>query len=346
MKETSRPTNDRQGGERFLITGALGCIGSWTLRALAREGTPVVALDLSTDLRRLALIGDEADLRHVRVVRGDITRLADVEAALDEHDITHVIHLAALQVPAARADPPLGALVNVVGTVNVFEAVRRRADRIRGLAYTSSIGVFDAADGDPIDGLLRPDAVAHPQTHYGVYKQANEGTARVYWLENGLASVGVRPMTVYGPGRDQGLTSGPTRAIASALMGRPFTIGFGGRTLFQFGPDVASALLAAARSGLEGAPVFNLGGTAASLDEFIDLVEEAVPEARGLLTHAEPGLPFPDRIDDAGSDALGALSWTPLAEGIRQTAQAFNRRRSQGPVVPEEFGLEPAPTLA
>ena len=66
------------------------------------------------------------ELAGVTFVAGDITDLALVERTFDEHGITNVIHLAALQVPFCRANPPLGALVNVVGTVNVFEAVKRR----------------------------------------------------------------------------------------------------------------------------------------------------------------------------------------------------------------------------
>ena len=70
--------------------------------------------------------------RRLTLVRGDITDLDALGRALDEHEITRVVHLAALQVPFCRADPVLGARVNVVGTVNVFEAVKERLDRIPG----------------------------------------------------------------------------------------------------------------------------------------------------------------------------------------------------------------------
>src|SRR4029079_5905398 len=133
----------------------------------------------------------------------------------DDGGVTNVIHLAALQVPFCRADPPRGALVNVVGTVNVFEAVKRRLDRMAPIAYTSSMGAYSSADVDPATGRLLEDADPHPLTHYGVYKVANEGTARIYALDDGLRSIGVRPLTVYGAGRDQGMTSGPTVAIAA-----------------------------------------------------------------------------------------------------------------------------------
>ena len=61
-----------------------------------------------------------------------------------------------------------------------------------------------------------------PGTLYGVYKRANEGTAHVYWADHGVASVGLRPHTVFGPGRDQGLTSAPTTAMLAAACGRPY----------------------------------------------------------------------------------------------------------------------------
>ena len=327
-------------GERFLVTGALGCIGAWTVRALVDDGVPVVGFDRSDDVHRLRLVLEPDAFARLTLVRGDITSLSEVEAALDEHRITHVVHLAALQVPFCRADPPLGALVNVVGTVNVFEAVKRRRDRVRGLVYTSSIGAFDAGDADPIDGRLHEDAVAHPATHYGVYKLANEGTARVYWLEDGIPSVGLRPMTVYGPGRDQGMTSGPTRAVLAALVGRPYRIAFGGRTVFQFGPDVAATVVAAARNARDGAPVHNLTGAAASIDELIAATAAVVPGAERLISHEDAPLPFPDEIDAAGLATVADVPVTPLADGVARTVELFRRRLDAGGLVPEEHGLE------
>ena len=127
-----------------------------------------------------------------------------------------MIHLAALQVPFCRADPPLGARVNVVGTVNVFEAVARRAERMGPVVYASSVAAYDALE----DRAAAPAMQGVPSTLYGVYKRANEGTATVYAQERETPSVGLRPHTVYGPGRDQGLTSAPTTAMLAAAAGR------------------------------------------------------------------------------------------------------------------------------
>ena len=330
-----------RGDERYLVTGALGCIGAWTVRALAHEGVPVVAFDLATDRRRLELISTEDELRRVTVVKGDITDLGSIEDALDEHRITNVIHLAALQVPACRADPPLGARVNVLGTVNVFEAVRRRAERMAPLVYSGSIGMYAASDADPITGRLENDAVAHPANHYGVYKLANEGTARVYWADHGLSSIGLRPMTVYGPGRDQGLTSTPTKAIVAAVLGRPYRITFGGRTVFQYAADVAATLVIASRSDLRGAHAFNLGGNLVHLSEFVRAIDAAVPGAAERITVADEGLPFPEEISADALSALGTVPVTDLGTGVGQTAELFQRLHARGALVAEEQGLEP-----
>ncbi len=189
--------------ERWLVTGALGCIGAWIARTLVDEDAAVVGFDLGNDDSRLRLIMEPDELARVTLLGGDVTDSAQLGRALDEHEVTHVVHLAALLVPLARADPPRGALVNVVGTTNVFEVVKARRERIRGLAYASSAAVYDVADSAA--ALAAEDAVGHPVTLYGVHKLANEGTARVYWLEDRVPSVGLRPYVVYGPGRDTGI---------------------------------------------------------------------------------------------------------------------------------------------
>lgn len=288
--------------ETWLVTGALGCIGAWTVAALVREGAGVVAFDLGSDDRRLRLIASPEELANVTFVRGDITELAAVERALAEHEVTHVVHLAALQVPFCRADPVLGAEVNVTGTVNVFEAAKRRGLGTT-IAYASSAAVYDE------------QGQVAPRTLYGVYKVANEGTAQVYWREDGVASVGLRPFSVYGPGRDQGLTAGPTLAMAAAARGDPYRIAFGGRTQLHYAPDVARAFVEAARRAPDGAAVYNLGGEAVTVAEVARLIGPRVEVD-------EQPLPFPEELPPPWFD----VPQTPLAEGIRETIETYRAR--------------------
>ena len=293
-------------GERFLVTGALGCIGAWAAALLVREGAAVVAYDLGDDRHRLELIASADEIAEIEFVRGDITDLAQLERTLDEHRITHAIHLAALQVPFVKANPPLGAAVNVVGTVNLFEASHRHGLQTP-IAYASTAAVYDEL-GD-----------RHPRTLYGVFKVANEGTAEVYWADAQVASVAIRPFTVFGPGRDQGLTSGPTLAMEAAARGEPYRIAFGGRTELHYAPDVARGFVAAARSEPTGARAYDFPGAAVSIAEVVAAIEDEVPESAGTITYDETPLPFPEELPGERLDT----PTTPLDEAVHETIEHF-----------------------
>src|SRR3954449_9998378 len=269
----------------YLVTGALGAIGAWTVRALLDRGHDVVTYDLGGSDHRLALVLSVDELAALRRVAGDVTDLAALERAMDDHGVTGVIHLAALQVPFVRADPVAGAAVNVGGTVNVLEAVRRRGEGMAPVVYASSI----AALAEPPGG--------YPSTLYGVFKLANEGTAARYFEDYGVRSVGLRPHTVYGPGRDQGLTSAPTAAMVAAAEGREYRIPFGGALQFQYVADAGEAFVRAGEASAVGASVHNLDGPVVTMEELIGVIERAAPDAAGLISAGDEPLPFPSSVD-------------------------------------------------
>ena len=309
--------------ERTLVTGALGCVGAWTLKALLDDGEAPVGYDLGEDDSRLRLILDESERQRVTLVSGDVTDADALGRALDEHEITRVVHLAALQVPFCRADPIRGARVNVVGTTVVFEAVKARRDRIPGLAYASSTAVYNASDPSPAP----ESGGTRPTTHYGVYKLANEGTARIFWDDEGVASIGIRPYIVYGPGRDQGMTSGPTLAMAAAARGEAFEIGYGGTAQYDYAPDVARAFVLAARAASEGVHVANFPGEPSTMDQVVSAIEASAPEIAGEITWTDTALPFPESLESGLLERLlGELPRTSLADGVRQTIEHFRAR--------------------
>ena len=305
---------------RFLVTGAYGCIGAWIVHELVRDGREAVTFDLSSEPRRLRLLlGD--DVANVPHVVGDITDGAAVEHAIETHSITHVIHLAALQVPFVRADPPLGARVNVLGTVNVFEAAKRH--ELAPIVYASSIAALDR------DGL----SIGPPSTLYGAFKRANEHSARVYFHENGVSSVGLRPHTVYGVGRDQGVTSAPTVAMLAAAAGRPYTIPYGGAGQMQFAQDVARAFIAAADAGYEGAAVHNLPGRRTAIEEVVAAI------GSDAIGFDDVVLPFPEETDAASFlELVPDFVDTPLEEGVAQTVERFRALLARGLVTADDLG--------
>ena len=157
---------------------------------------------------------------------------------------------------------------------------------MRPVVYASSIAAV-ADDG------------GYPSTLYGVFKLANEGTAARYFSDFGVSSVGLRPHTLYGPGRDQGLTSAPTAAMVAAAKGEEFRIPFGGSLQLQYTADAGEAFVRASEADAEGASVHNLDGPVASVEEIIAAIEQAAPEAAGRITADADPLPFPSSIDSA-----------------------------------------------
>jgi len=204
----------------------------------------------------------------------------------------------------------------------VLEAVKARGDRIPGLAYASSTAVYNASDPSPAP----ESGGTAPSTLYGTYKLANEGTARVYWQDDGVASIGIRPYVVYGPGRDQGLTSGPSLAMAAAARGAGYEIGYGGTVQYDLAADVGRAFALAARAATNGANVANFPGEAASMEEVVAAIEGAAPEVAGQVAFADNRLPFPERLESGLLERLiGPVPQTPLTEGVRRTVEHFRK---------------------
>ena len=315
-------------GDTVLVTGGLGCLGSWVTRLLVQGGAKVVIFDASTDDRRLQLVLEPDERSRVELVQGDLTdpkQVIDAVAAA-----THVIHLGALQVPFCRADPALGAAVNVMGTVHILEAAK--ASGLEHLVYASSAAVYGMPESYDTD-VLPADALRRPTTLYGAYKVANEDCAGVYWADHGVSSIGLRPHTVYGPARDQGMTSQPTTAILAATRGQPYHIDYGGSLLFQHAADVAAMFVSAARTDFRGADVYNLGGEVMTIADFVSTTAAAT--GFDGITHGSEQLPLPRDFDDsAAQTTLGPATSMSVSDGIAATVAWFRGAEAEGRPLP------------
>ena len=324
-------TNGTNPSDRFLVTGALGFIGAWTVRCLVDEGTAVVAADLGQDTARWRLLDPMLEGR-VPLVHSDVTDDAAFGRLVADHGITHIVHLAALQVPFARANPTLGARVNVEGMAVVLEAARRLRGQVRGLSFASSIAVYGPSERYG-SGPLPHDAAPQPTTLYGAYKLADEWMARVYQRDYQVTSIGLRGAVVYGPGRDQGLTSSPTSAMLAAAVGRPYHVDWGGLAGYHHGGDVAAAFIAAARAceTSDETDTYNLPVETSSMDEVVDAIREASGGAADI-TYAPVQLPFPAAYDASALERRlgGPLSLVPLRQGVRETMETFRAAAADG----------------
>jgi len=324
-----------------LLTGGYGCIGSWITKNLLERGSRVWIYDLKEDPKRMRWIMDEDQIRTVTFVQGDVTDLPRLRESLQTNKITHIVHLAGLQVPTCRADPILGAKVNVLGTLAVFEAVKQLEGQVKRLVYTSSAAVFGppeaylpSTSGRGVGGKggrLGDDALLTPSTHYGIFKCCNEGNARIYYQDNGISSVGLRPWTVFGVGRDFGMTSEPTKAIKSLALNRKYHITYGGIQDLQYVDDVAKTTIRCLEAPYQGAKSYNLRGHVVDLPTFHRALCEVEPAAATLVTFGERQISIAYDLDDSALQRdLGPMPCTPLVDGIRQTLKQFRKLQSEG----------------
>jgi UDP-glucuronate 4-epimerase len=319
---------DARSKECFLVTGSGGCLGSWVVKNLVESGERCIAFDLDSEPRRLRRILDEERLGGVELVAGDIVQEDLLARVVAEHGVTRIIHLAALQIPFVAADPVRGALVNVVGTLRVLEAARSAPGQVRGVVYASSAAVFGPG--------------GRPATLYGVFKVANEETARIYAQDYDVPSIGLRPWAIFGPGRDQGLTAAPTHAMKAAVLRAPYHIPFGGRLDLQYADDAARTFIELSRLEAGGAEVYNLRGSVVDVAEVVALIDEARPEAKGLITHALDPIPIDAELDDEPlRQVLRDPPFTPLAAAVAETLELFERQKDQGELAVTEL---PAPS--
>ena len=304
----------------FLVTGTMGCIGAWVLRNLLDDGVNIIATDIDTTVTRPGLLLDDTQIESVKWERLDVTDAAAVNAMFDKHQPSYVIHLAGLQIPFCKADPSMGAMVNVVGTANIFEAIR--SHNVRGVSYASSVAVLGSIEHYPNRALTESD-LPLPNNLYGVYKTANENAAKIYWQDWQVGSIGLRPYTVYGVCRDQGMTADIAKACLAVAANEPFHIRFDGPITVQHANDVARIFIDSALAEYQGASVFNLRNDVIEVAEFVASLEQLFPESQITFEQNNP-LPFPSDFDDAAiQGVLDSVAHTPLKKAIQSDVDQF-----------------------
>ena len=312
------------------MTGGYGCIGSWVAKQLVEAGKEVWIYDLKEDTHRIDLLLTGEPRSRVHFVAGDVADLPSLRKATEQVEATHILHLAGLQTPTCRANPILGATVNVIGTLAVFETAVALKGQVQRVVYASSAAVHGPTEAGAV-GRLADEVRLAPLTHYGAFKVCNELNAKVYWLDQGIPSVGLRPWTVYGVGRDFGMTSEPTKAIKSVAAGLPYRISYGGLQDLQYVGDVAETFLLALERPFEGADAFNVRGAVEPIESFVKTLNEVAPESVPLVSHGDRQLPIAFDLDDSRLEAkLGPIPRTSLRDGIAETYRRFVELKAEG----------------
>jgi len=293
--------------EKIIIFGGCGFLGSWIVKAFLKKGYSVSIFDLKIKKELLSHVLGE-DINKIKFINGDITNYDQVQESINDMD--HVINLAGLMTPDCSSNPILGAKVNLLGSINVFEALKKNNNKF--LVYASSAGVFGQKD----------HYYPFPETHYGAYKLAVEGVARAYLNEDGISSVGIRPYVIYGPGREVGGTAGVTLACKAAKQGESYTVNFSGKAGFVYVQDVVDLVEMSIAQIPSGALTFNINGITADVSEFINLIKKNIPLSD--IGIEGDSLSVVDEIrGNEPSKTFKKFKYTSLEDGIKRTIDFY-----------------------
>jgi UDP-glucose 4-epimerase len=317
--------------QRALITGGAGFIGSHVADAfVAAQWDVTVADNLSTGRREN--VPDAATFVDIDVTSPDAIRL------VRDGRFDVICHLAAqIDVRKSVTDPVHDAAINVLGTLNIVEAVRASGGAGRTRVIFSSTG--GALYGDFVSPPTVETAPKDPQSPYGIAKLSAEYYLAYYARLHALDTVALRYANVYGPRQDPHGEAGVVAIFCSRILeGRPLTVFGDGRQTrdYVFVKDVARANLAAATRNLPPAGAldargFNIGtGVETSVLDLARGLNRAA-KATAPVEHAPARTGEQQRSSLVITKAAEQLGWRPtvsLDAGLAETFQYFARQRA------------------
>jgi len=315
-------------GERVLITGGAGAVGSNIADQLVQAGAEeIVVLDNFVRGRRENLTWALAN-GPVRIVEGDIrdSRLVDELA----HSVDVIFHQAALRITQCAEEPRLALEVMVDGTFNVIDAALRKG--VRRVVAASSASVYGLAEQFPTNESHHPYA---NDTLYGAAKTFNEGLMRSFHSMRDLEYVALRYFNVYGPRMDiHGVyTEVLVRWMERIAAGEaPLILGDGSQTMdFVYIGDVARSNLLAAEADVND-EVFNVAsGTETSLLELAQLLIDAMGANVSVEHGPERAVnKVPRRLADTtlAQERLGFEAEVDLETGLRLLVDWWRAERA------------------
>lgn len=301
---------------KVLVTGGAGFIGSHVVDGLIEEGhSAAVVDDLSTGKREY--VNPQARFYELDIRSPD---LDEVFAQERPELVNH--HAAQVDVRRSMADPRFDADVNIMGSLNLLECVRKY--EVTRFVYASTGG---AVYGEP---LYLPCDENHPLNAicpYGVSKQTVEHYLYMYGENYGVGYVILRYANVYGPRQDPFGEAGVVAIFARQMVeGQQVVINGTGEQERDFVhvADIARANIMAMEKG-EG-QIYNLGRRVGTSINELFAVMRGITGYVGEAVHGPPKLGETFRIYLDAEKARRELGWKPLVgleEGLRTTIDFF-----------------------
>jgi UDP-glucose 4-epimerase len=306
-------------GAKILVTGADGFIGSHLTEALVSAGAEVTALAQYNSFDSYGWLDDlpEETRGKVNLVRGDIRDTAFIDRLVHGQEI--VFHLAALiAIPYSYVAPQSYVETNVLGTLNVLEAVRQHGTE--RVVHTSTSEVYGTA-------LTMPINESHPlqgQSPYSASKIAADMMAEAFTRSFGIPVVILRPFNIGTIIRQALDPSCPAIMVGDATTVRDLT----------FVTDTAAAFMAAGLAeGLEWGQAYNAGSQRAIIvGDLIDLIINLTASRKPVLQDDKRLRPPNSEVRALLADStrfVRATGWSPqveLREGLEKTVEWWRRR--------------------
>jgi nucleoside-diphosphate-sugar epimerase len=264
--------------QTVLITGGYGCIGAETAKWLIRNSpADVVVCSRAASAERSERVFHDVDRSRLTFIQADVSDQDHLEQILVDRNVTHVVHLAALQTPDCNAHRNLGLQINLAGTQNLIEAMKASGRPYARFVYASSVAVYGPRVAYPA-GRVPMLAEPQPVNVYGAWKLAGEQISKFFGDDTGTPTISLRPGVLYGPGRDAGLTSSPTTAMKCVALGLPYQIPFRSRQDYLYAPDVGGAVGNAVLEPFDGYGVFTLPSRTLETSQIVEAMKEVAAD--------------------------------------------------------------------
>lgn len=312
-----------------LVTGGAGFIGSHVADRFVAEGWKVTVLD---DLSS----GRTENLNAAATfVHADIGS-PEAAALVRDGRFDVMCHLAAqIDVRRSVMDPVFDATKNVLGSLNLLEAIRASGYSTRVVFSSTGGALYGDFDPPPSTELFSKD----PESPYGIAKLSVEYYLAYYRRVHGLDTVALRYSNVYGPRQDPHGEAGVVAVFCNRILdGRTLTVfGDGEQTRdYVYAGDVAKANFLAATTALPSAGrldarAFNIGTGVETTVNTLATTLQSVAGATAAVEHAPARAGELARSALETSKARAVLGWTPtvaLAEGLANTYGYFAGRRT------------------
>jgi UDP-glucose 4-epimerase len=297
----------------ILVIGGMGFIGSRIVKSLVELREDIVVVGRHPTLHRLGEMAEK-----IRVIQGDKTNIDQVFDWISTYKVSKIMDASSELEAESERVPYSATKINLIGTLNVFEAAR--VTGIKRVVWASSLAVY--GDKKRAGGIPQnEDALNHPVTVYGACKSYGEFMTKLYNARWGMDIVALRPSSVYGPLRASGATSWLTDVVKLPLMGEIVNIPVGPdeTTNFCFVDDCAEAFVRCCQYKGDQLPhdIYYIGGFKGSMRELMEEVRKHIPGAEARY-QGKP-IYYIDQIDNSriGQD-LGFKLKYDLAAGVKE----------------------------